>query len=164
MSSLSAFLRDTRGAAATEMALMVPLLLVLMFAGFEAGHYFYTEQKIIKAVREGARYAGRLGFSNYPCGGTIDSTAVAQVQQVTRTGTISGQTARVPNLALADISVSHRCDDSYEDLGIFRGTNGGAPIVLVQASTNYNSLFEALGLIDSSVKVQASAEAVVNGI
>ena len=165
MSGFRTFLCDTRGAAATEMALIVPLLLVLMFAGFEAGHYFYTEQKIIKAVREGARFGGRLPFSYYPCGsGTIDPAAVTKIREITRYGVIGGTKARVPGMADADIAVSFRCDDSYEEQGIFRGTNGGAPIVLVHATTSYNSLFEALGVIDSSVNVQASAEAVVNGI
>lgn len=158
------FLRDTRGAAAAEMALIIPLLLTLMFVGFEAGHYFYTEQKIIKAVREGSRYAGRLGFDAFPCGGAADATAVAQVRQVTRTGTVTGTNPRVPGLELTDISVTHRCDANFDGDGIFKGTTGGAPIVLVHATTNYRSLFESLGVLDSTSIVQASSEAVVNGI
>lgn len=164
MTRLIRFIRDTRGAAAAEMALMVPLLLTLMFAGFEAGHYFYTEQQVIKAVREGSRYAGRLGFDAFPCGGTADATAVAQIQQVTRTGTVTGTNPRVRGMALSDITVTHRCDANFENDGIFKGTTGGAPIVLVEAEAGYNSLFEALGVIDSSAIVQASSEAVVNGI
>ncbi|NNC52634.1 MAG: pilus assembly protein [Erythrobacter sp.] len=164
MTRLIRFIRDTRGAAAAEMALMVPLLLTLMFAGFEAGHYFYTEQQVIKAVREGSRYAGRLGFDAFPCGGTADATAVAQIQQVTRTGTVTGTNPRVRGMALSDISVTHRCDANFENDGIFKGTTGGAPVVLVEAEAGYNSLFEALGVIDSSAIVQASSEAVVNGI
>ncbi|QZD94411.1 TadE/TadG family type IV pilus assembly protein [Qipengyuania gelatinilytica] len=164
MTRLIRFIRDTRGAAAAEMALMVPLLLTLMFAGFEAGHYFYTEQQVIKAVREGSRYAGRLGFDAFPCGGAADATAVAQIQQVTRTGTVTGTNPRVRGMALSDITVTHRCDANFENDGIFKGTTGGAPIVLVEAEAGYNSLFEALGVIDSSAIVQASSEAVVNGI
>ena len=164
MTRLIRFIRDTRGAAAAEMALMVPLLLTLMFAGFEAGHYFYTEQQVIKAVREGSRYAGRLGFDAFPCGGAADATAVAQIQQVTRTGTVTGTNPRVRGMALSDITVTHRCDANFENDGIFKGTSGGAPIVLVEAEAGYNSLFEALGVIDSSAIVQASSEAVVNGI
>lgn len=164
MTGLRIFMRDARGAAAAEMALMLPLLLILMFVGFESGHYFYTEQKVIKAVREGARYGGRLPWSNFPCGGATDAAAVSQIQQVTRTGTVSGTNPRVPGMALDDITVSHRCDTNFTDKGIFKGTTGGAPVVLVQAQTGYNSLFEQLGLIDSSSIVQASAEAAVNGI
>lgn len=159
-----AFLRDTRGAAAAEMALMIPLLLILMFVGFEAGHYFYTEHKVIKSVREGARYGGRLPWINFPCGGAISTAAESQIKQVTRTGTTTGTAARVPGMALDDITVTYRCDDSYVDSGIFKGTTGGAPILLVQARTGYNSLFGQLGLTDTTIDVQASAEAVVNGI
>lgn len=164
MTRLVDFLRDTRGAAAAEMALMTPLMLVLMFVGFEAGHFFYTEQKVIKAVREGARYAGRLPFTNFQCGQTTNATAVTQIQRVTQTGTVTGTVPRVYGLEANDITVTHRCDTDFVDAGIFKGTTGGAPVVLVQARTNYNSLFEALGLVDSSFFVQASAEAVVNGI
>lgn len=146
------------------MALVIPLLLTLLFVGFEAGHYLYTEQKVIKAVREGARYAGRLGFDAFPCGGAADATAVARIQQVTRTGTVSGTEPRVRGLQLSEVSVTHRCDANFDGAGIFKGTTGGAPIVRVHAETNYSSLFEALGVIDSSAIVQASSEAVVNGI
>lgn len=159
-----AFLRDTRGAAAAEMALMIPLLLIFMFVGFEAGHYFYTEHKVIKSVREGARYGGRLPWGNFPCGGSISGAAESQIKQVTRTGTTTGTAARVPGMALDDITVTYRCDTDYEGDGIFKGTTGGAPILLVEARTAYPSLFEQLGLLDSSIDVQASAEAVVNGI
>ena len=146
------------------MALMIPLLLVLMFVGFEAGHYFYTEHKVIKAVREGARYGGRLGFANYPCGSATAQAAVDNIRQVTRTGTTTGTIPRVPGMALTAITVTHRCDADFDGAGIFKGTSGGAPVVLVQARTAYPSLFEQLGLLDSSIDVQASAEAVVNGI
>lgn len=164
MSSLGTFLRDTRGAAATEMALMIPILLLLAFGGFEAGNYFYTEQQIIKAVREGSRYAGRLGFDAFPCGGTADPTAVANIRQVTRTGTLTGTNPRVRGLALNDITVTYRCDATYANAGIFKGSSTGAPIVLVSASTGYNSFFGALGLVETTAIVQASSEAVVNGI
>lgn len=164
MSGLTAFLRDTRGAAAAEMAMLIPFLLVLMYGAFEAGHYFYTEQKVIKAVREGARFAGRLPFSNFPCGGTANATAVGQVQNVTRTGTITGTVARVPNLANTDVTVTHRCDATWVNQGIYKGTTGGAPIVRVQARATYASLFNTLGFIDSTSNVYASSEATVNGI
>lgn len=160
-----AFIRDTRGAAAVEMALILPLLVIMMFVGFEAGYYFYTEHQIIKAVREGARYGGRQPFADFNCGaGSIDAGAVARIRQVTRTGTVTGTTARVRDLALTDIAVTLRCDSSYASQGIFKGTSGGAPIVLVHAEAPYNSLFGQLGAITSGVVVQARAEAVVSGI
>ncbi|MBX7541291.1 TadE/TadG family type IV pilus assembly protein [Qipengyuania sphaerica] len=164
MKRLRNFLRDTRASAATEMALMLPLLLLLMFGGFEAGAYFFAEQKVIKAVREGARYAGRQPFASFPCGGTADATTIAQIQQVTLTGTVTGSAPRVPGMALGDIEVTHRCDASFDSQGIFAGTTGGAPVVLVRARSGYPSLFAGIGLIDDSFTVGAGAEAVVSGI
>ena len=43
---------DQTGAAAVEMVLLVPLLLVLLFGGLEAGHFIWTEHKLIEGVRE----------------------------------------------------------------------------------------------------------------
>lgn len=156
----SCFWRNQTGAAGAEMALVLPLLLAIMFGGFEAGHYFYTEQKIIKAVRDGARYAGRLPFSEFTC-----STAnrAADIQEVTRTGLLSGGTPLISGWANDDITVTVTCDATATD-GIFTALTGGARIVTVSATADYPSLFEALGFIDSDASVNASAQAVVMGI
>ena len=55
-------IRDTRAAAAVEMALILPMAFALLFTTMEAGYYFQTEHKAIKYVREGARYASRLSL------------------------------------------------------------------------------------------------------
>jgi hypothetical protein len=165
MRTLRAFLADRCGAAASEMALMLPMLLAIMFGGFEAGHYFYTEQKIIKAVRDGARFAGRLQWASFPCDGSIDPTSESDIVNVTRTGTLDDQAD--PRIAGWDadlIVVTYACDADFEDDGIFKGTTGGAPVVQVSATAEYPSLFETLGFIDSTASVAASAQAVVNGI
>lgn len=163
MNRLRLFIRDRSGTAGAEMALMVPLLLIMLFGSFEAANYFYTEQKVIKAVREGARYAGRLPFASYTCPAGIDGTAVAQIRQVTRTGTLSGQPALISGWADSDVTVSLTCT-AVADSRVFSGNGGNAPIVQVSAVVAYPSLFAALGLIDSQASVRASAEAVVNGI
>ena len=58
-------LRSRRGSAAAEMALVSPLLAVLMIGSVELGNFFYNEHILMKAVRDGARYAARQNFSNY---------------------------------------------------------------------------------------------------
>jgi Flp pilus assembly protein TadG len=159
----SCFWRNQTGAAGAEMALMLPLLLAIMFGGFEAGHYFYTEQKIIKAVRDGARYAGRLPFSEYTCAGVV--TRVADITAVTRTGTLKGVTPLIKGWSATidqDIKVRVACNPTFTD-GIFTEA-GGARVVTVSATADYPSLFEALGFIDSDASVNASAQAVVMGI
>lgn len=164
MTGWRTFCNRQEGAAASEMALMLPLLLAMMFVGFEAGHYFYTEQKVIQAVREGARYAGRRPFADFPCGGAASATAISDIKNVTRTGVLSGGAPRISNWDVNLISVSYTCNAGYATSGIFKGNSGGAPIVTVSAAAGYPSLFESLGLIDSSTQVFASAQAVVNGI
>lgn len=164
MSWLRAFRLDQSGAAAAEMALMLPLMVVLLFGGFEAGHYFYTEHKIVKAVREGARYAGRLPFGAYSCSAGTTSMATA-IQTVTRTGVAAGTTPRISGWTdNADVTVTVVCNTATTTKGIFTDKADGAPIVTVAARADYPSLFGALGLIDGTASVRASAQAVVNGL
>ena len=160
MNGIIAFVRDTRGAAAAEMVLMIPLLLVLMFGGFEAGHYFYNEHQVVKAVREGARYAGRLPFTTYDC----DSGSIAmqtQIQEVTRTGQPSGGTARITGFTNDDITVQLTCDASFNG-GLYNKL-GTAPTVEVEATVAYPSLLGELGLFDDGLNVRAAAHAAVMG-
>ena len=88
---LRPFLRNSRGAAGAEMALLLPLLTVILFGGMETGHFFWTEHQVLKAVRDGSRFAARHEFSLFDCdAGTIDSDLVTDVQKLTRTGFIDG--------------------------------------------------------------------------
>ena len=57
--------RDRAGAAAAEMALVTPLLMIIMFGAMELGKYFLDEHVVAKAVRDGARYAARRSFTDY---------------------------------------------------------------------------------------------------
>jgi hypothetical protein len=61
---------NKRGAAAAEMAIILPLLVTLMFGSFEVGKYFLDAHRVQQAVRDGARFAGRQGFVDMPCGWT----------------------------------------------------------------------------------------------
>lgn len=165
MSGLFAFMRDVRGAAASEFALMVPLMVILLFAGLEGGYYMFTEHKVIKAVREGSRYAGRLTFGTYDCSSdTIDSTAAQNIRDVTRTGLPGGTVPLVQGWTDSQVSVTMNCDSSTTT-GIFSGNGAnGAPRVTVSATTTYPSLFNGLVGIDDTATISASAQAVVNGI
>lgn len=160
-----AFWRDQRGASAAEFALMLPLMLVLIFAGLEAGYYVFTEHKVIKAVREGSRYAGRLQWSNYDClNGTVDGTAEQNIRNVTRTGFPAGTVPHIPGWTDGQVSVSLDCD-SATTTGIFEGNGtAGAPRVTVSTTTTYPSLFNGFVGLDNTGTIHASAQAVVNGI
>jgi hypothetical protein len=89
-------LRSDRATAGAEMALVAPMLIVLMFGSFELGNYFLSEHVVVKAVRDGARYASRMPIAAYSCPATVDSTVNGQIRNVTRTGQVaSGGTARL---------------------------------------------------------------------
>jgi Flp pilus assembly protein TadG len=47
--------RQARGAAAIEFALVLPLLLALVLGAIDWGYYFFVEQVVVNAAREGAR-------------------------------------------------------------------------------------------------------------
>lgn len=155
------FATDRSGAAGAEFALMLPLMLIVLFTTFEAGHYFYTEHKIIKSVRQGARFAGRLPFSTYTCPSTVNAAAIDQIKTVTRTGSLTGTTPQISGWSDADITVTVTCD-STTTTGVFKSNAGGAPVVTVAATADYPSLFDFV--LDNSIQVVAAQEAVVNGI
>ena len=110
--------KDQSGSSAAEMALVTPFLIILMFGAFELGNYFLSEHVVVKAVRDGARYAGRLSFSNYSCpdessdnvpGGSV----VADTRNIVRTGQLAsnGNTRLIGWTDPDSITVTYDCID-----------------------------------------------------
>jgi Flp pilus assembly protein TadG len=166
--------RDQNGAAGAEMALMVPFLLALMFGSFELGHYFWSEHKIVKAVRDGARFAARQPFDKFSCsytdiivgGGSTaaDTTLITQVKNLTRTGDTAGTgNPKVFGWANADITVSVSCPGTALTTGIYRGRTN-APRVTVAANVTYPSLFGVLGFNAANLRLNAQSQSAVMGI
>lgn len=161
---------DVKGAAAAEMALVVPLLLVLMMGPFELGNYFLNEHKLVKAVRDGARFAARQGFANYPCGGSIGGTVVNDTRNVVMAGLVSGGSARIVNWAAPSITLTFSCSTAtggQNMLGIYRtstGTSAGAPIVTVSASVPYTPILHSYGFKGIGLNLNASQQAAVMGL
>ena len=73
--------RDQRGAALLEVALTLPLLLLVSVSIFEFGRAFQTWQVLTNAAREGARVAVLPGIS--------DSMVTARVQQYLTAGQLT---------------------------------------------------------------------------
>ena len=122
---LSTFVRNERGVAGAEMALMLPLLMILMFGSFEMGHFFWTQHTLTKAVRDGARFAARQPFALFNCAaGTISGAALAQysglslteaVQNVTVYGQPTEGTAKVKDWDITEVEVEISCAASAVD-------------------------------------------------
>ena len=162
----SSFLHNSEGAAAAEMALMLPLLVALLFGGMEGGYYFWSEHRVVKAVRDGARYAGRQSFDQYNCGAAsvVGATNIA-IKNLTRTGTLDGTGAPlIPGWADAQTTVTVAPCRTSADLGLFRGQPNGATRVTVSADVPYQSLASSLGISTAGLRLRASQQAVVMGL
>ena len=158
---------DTRGAAAAEMALVTPLLVIIMFGSFELGNYFYDNHIVIKAVRDGARYASRRGFGDYVCPAAVDAGAVSAIRNVTRTGQLADQgTARLANWTDANtvtVTLSCTSNSSATYKGIYDG-HANVPVVRVAAVVPYASLFSDMVFASSTLSITAESQVPVMGI
>jgi hypothetical protein len=166
-------LRDAGGAAAAEMALVLPLLLTLLFGSVELGNYFYDEHKLVKSVRDGVRYASRQRISNYTaCTGQPDDPVPADTEMMIRKGSLdSSASDLLPNWDAATFSISMSCMSSLADGtggnyalgGIYANIN--APTVLVTVSLPYRSVIgSAIGFSGLGLTLNATQSAAVAGL
>ena len=153
---------DQSGAAAAEMALILPLVLALLFTTFEGSYYMICEHRVVKGVRDAARYAARLDLSNYACPGGTFSGNTATVQNLTRTGALSGGSATVPGWVNSDVSVAVTCASGQG--GIYAATGGNAPKVRISTRLAYPSIMGTLGFTNATIYIGAEAQSPVIGI
>jgi len=175
---LSSLATNITASAAVEMALVTPLLLTLMFGSFELGNYFLDEHVVVKAVRDGARYAARLPATEYYSGSTCQAgpysgSQLAAIQNVTRTG--SPYSTGTPRLASwtssATIKVDINCEPVTIYSGIYTDLPGNVPVVTVTAKVQYTTLFSRLGwditrsgAASTTLNLNARSQAPVMGI
>ncbi len=178
MSRLLRLLRNNFGSAAVEMALIAPLLLVLLFGSVELGNFFMNEHTLIKAVRDGSRFAARQNFTNYTsCSGSPGGTVVSDTQNVVMNGYLSGGSTITPNISASNITLSVSCTptaNGQDMLGIYRsrfgGTcngstaNGCAQVVTVSATVPYRSILGMYGFTGLGISLYASSQSAVTGI
>jgi hypothetical protein len=161
--------RETSGAAAAEMALVLPLLMVILFGSFEVGHFFYSAHIANKGVRDGARYAARQSFIKLGCGPLVaDGPTEIKIKNVTRTGLtlpVPDQ-PRISGWDNNEVTVTVTCTTtgSFATGGIYTGLTGGARKVEVSAAVPYPSLFSLVGINSSALTINARSEAAVMGI
>jgi Flp pilus assembly protein TadG len=153
---------DTGAAAAAEMVLVLPILLVLMFGSVELGNYFLSEHVVQKAVRDASRYAARLPLANFDCAsGTM--TDATPVQRLARTGDPVGTAARLADWTSDTMTtVSVTCDTSGTYSGVYADFPSGVPVVTVTSAVPYTTLFGTIGL-GGTLTLNASQQAAVMG-
>ena len=177
MTMLAALRACRRGAAAAEMAMVTPVLLVILFSSVEMGNYFYDEHKLTKAVRDGARYAARQRFSNFTaCTGSPPQTVIDDTRTIVRKGTLDTTSSDLlPNWGSANttFSVTMSCQATLDvgggntmaPSGIYAGLTTGAPTVTVAARLPYRPLIgTAFGFSGFNFALNATQHAAVGGL
>jgi Flp pilus assembly protein TadG len=159
--------RNERGAAAVEMALVTPLLLILMVGGLEIGNYFMDEHRLVKAVRDGARYAARKDFTFFAtCDAAPSGTVASDTENLVRTSLLANGTDQLANLSGA-VTVTTRCSTGSGSVvykGIYNGMAGGARYVEVSASADYMPVLAPFGFSLLGAKLNAKQQAAVSGV
>lgn len=154
------------GAAAAEMALLLPIAILLMFTALEAGHYMYQRHQVVKGLRDGARFAARQDMADMDCTSGPSSGVVTATQNLTSTGVLSGGSPRVANWTAGSVTVTVDCTNvssTVNETGIYDSTRVGRKVI-VSTSFTYNSLFGGLGIVDNSFKLGGVQQATVMGI
>lgn len=166
-------IRSDKGSAAAEFALTLPMMLILLFGGMEAGHFVWTQHKLAEAVRDGARYAARIPILEV-CQGSdevMSSEVENRVKLLTRTGQVVNPNAspRVPNWSVDEVDVDPNCDNTdWVDTGLYAeyaasydGAKG--PVIVVTAqNVAYPWMFGALGSVLSGISGEGSDPLVLN--
>lgn len=137
--------------AASEFALILPLLTMLLFGFYEAGRMYWNYNIVQSSARDAARYAARLPLTcdSGGVGAFADTsgTTQAQVQNLTRTGTLDGTgNPLVPGWAdNATVTVSVACVDNAS--ATYSGRYDGhakIPTVSISAAAPHGAMFGGL--------------------
>jgi Flp pilus assembly protein TadG len=172
MMRASTFLKDTTASSAAEMALVFPILVTLLFGAVEVGNYFLSEHVVEKAVRDAARYAGRLPIADFDCPtSSVATAAEQQIQHIARYGDpdeTDPTKARLPGWTDDDMAtVTLTCDTdtthSYVNNGLYVDFADGVPVITVSAVVPYPTLFGTLGLGAPTVNLNSTQQAAVFG-
>lgn len=176
----SAFLRlmrDQSAAAAVEIVLVTPLLLIIATGSIELGNYFMDEHILLEGVRDGARYAARQNFSSYNgCNTTaapVPTVVSDSTKLIVRKGTLnSADPDLLPLWAnVTSFSVSMTCSATVGGSatgGIYNGnstgTTGVAPAVVVTATLPYRPVMASIGFHGAGLSITATQQAAVTGL
>jgi Flp pilus assembly pilin Flp len=94
---LNFFLRQERGASMAELAILVPILILLLAAVSEFGRFFQQYTTLAKSTRTAARY---LSNHSYP-----DNQAAARNLVVCGKLTCTGSDALIPGFTAANVCI-----------------------------------------------------------
>jgi len=159
------FLREETGSSAAEFALVLPMLMALLYVGFESGNLMWTQHKLIEGVREGVRFGARMDINDVCGDATAWAAAKAKIVLLTRTGQLADPNAnpRIAGWTSGEVAVDPGCE-KFVATGIYTDLGKKAPIITVRAvGVMYPSLFAGLGQI-KRIPLTASAQSPVTGL
>jgi Flp pilus assembly protein TadG len=121
-------LHRQRGLAMVELAILLPVIMLIMLMTAEFGRVFYQYTTLDKAVRDGARHAA--GTAIFGSTGTVQLTGavISETQSLVATGSTTGGTALLPGLTAADVTL----------------TNAGPGNIRVTATYGFQPIFATL--------------------
>jgi Flp pilus assembly protein TadG len=161
-----ALFSDTSAQAATEMVLVMPILLAILFGAAEVGYYFYQEHIVVDAVRDGARVGARQPLEDVGCGG-VDPAAETSIKAATRlTSPNAADEPENRRLYYWDsdesVTVAVTCVDNDGYAGVYSNL-AQLPRIRVSADVAYPTLLSTLGIGDLTLSVRAASEAAMVG-
>jgi len=130
---LARFRRDDRGVQLVELAIVIPILLVLFGAVAEFGRYFYEYTTVAKAARVGARYLASKSVT-----GSTDY--VGNAKKLVVYGNFAGTGSPVlPGLTIDNVDVQ------------YQGAIAGVPDTVTVSIINYqhDSIIDLGALLNS---------------
>jgi Flp pilus assembly protein TadG len=128
-----------RGATTVEVAVVLSVFLLLMFAIFEYGRYVMVRNVIVNAAREGCRYA--IVHAQ-------DATAVNDVRTQVR-AKMGGVDRQIPDLAISVFPTNN-------PTALLNAVNPDEPIT-VQVGGTFTSIFGNLPFMPHTLTVRSSA-------
>jgi hypothetical protein len=170
---IARLLHDRRASAAAEMALVLPLLLILLFGSVELGNYFRSEHILLKGVRNGAVYAARQDIAiNYDCSGgppTVPAGVIDDTKALVRTGVLSGGTDLLPlwSDGSTTFTMSVTCVTAAGGTtlaGLYIVNGGQVPVLTLNADLPYSTVLGTLGLASPNLRLKARQQAAVSGV
>lgn len=165
------FLHDRGGAAAAELALILPLLLILLVGPLELGNFFLDQHTLVKGLRDGAVFAARQDIKYYNCAspGVVSNSdgLVDRVKNIVGGGQFTTGAERLPGWNSATFAITYACftATSGQTLsGIYSANNGKVPVVTVTASLPYMTVLSSLGFNTTGLTLSGTQQSAVTGI